>query len=273
MNGMRKAAVAKSAQRKNRLGMNVTETHLAYSMQSPERARTVRPFAIPLPPKGVVPTGVPLMASDSQLVGASQWAGGYNGYAFTEGLEFLGYPYLSELAQRPEYRRMVEVIATEMTRKWIEFEVSGNADKTEKIAKIKDEMDRLQVQAAFKKLAELDGFFGRSHLYIDIDDSFEKPEELMTPIGNGRDKTSESKASKGSLKYLKAIEPAWTYPTDYNSNDPLRQDWYKPSMWFVMGKRIDASRLLTFIGREVPDLLKPAYSFGGLALTDWKSVV
>src|SRR6202040_614929 len=59
----------------------------------------------------------------------------------------------------------------------------------------------------------------------------------------------------------------WTYPNAYNATDPLRDDWYKPSMWFAMGKQIHASRLLTFIGREVPDLLKPAYSFGGLSLS------
>jgi hypothetical protein len=33
-----------------------------------------------------------------------------------------------------------------------------------------------------------------------------------------------------------------------------------------MGKRVHASRLLTFVGRPVPDILKPAYGFGGLSL-------
>jgi hypothetical protein len=33
----------------------------------------------------------------------------------------------------------------------------------------------------------------------------------------------------------------------------------------MMGKQIDGSRMLTFIGHPVPDLLKPAYSFGGLS--------
>jgi phage-related protein (TIGR01555 family) len=35
----------------------------------------------------------------------------------------------------------------------------------------------------------------------------------------------------------------------------------------VLGKEVHASRLLTFISRPVPDLLKPAYAFGGLSLT------
>lgn len=237
------------------------------SMARPEQTRSVRPFAIPKPPKGVVPDGAPTLAMDDQIVGAGAWAGGYYGYAFTEGLEFLGYPYLSELAQRPEYRRIVEVIATEMTRKWIRLTTKGDdEDKTEKISKITDEIDRLQVQAAFKKLAEEDGFFGRSHLYIDTG-STDDPAELATDIGDGRNATSQRKVGKGSLKAVRPVEAVWTYPTDYNSVDPLRGDWYKPSAWFVMGKQVHSSRLLTFIGREVPDLLKPAYSFGGLSLT------
>jgi phage-related protein (TIGR01555 family) len=38
-------------------------------------------------------------------------------------------------------------------------------------------------------------------------------------------------------------------------------------MWYVMGKQVHRSRLLKFVGREVPDMLKPAYSFGGLSLS------
>ena len=266
MNETRKAARAARRKREQRTPLKVDDVAFAMSMARPERTRSVRPFAIPGAAKGVLPEGAPDMAADSQIVGASAWAGGYYGYAFTEGLEFLGYPYLSELAQRPEYRRMVEVIATEMTRKWIELKASGNDDKTEKIKAIADEMERLQVQAAFKKMAEQDGFFGRAHLYIDTGDT-DDPIELKTDIGDGRNAVSKNKVGEGELKAVRPVEAVWTYPTDYNSADPLRGDWYKPSSWFVMGKQVHSSRLLTFIGREVPDLLKPAYSFGGLALT------
>src|SRR6202011_2503289 len=77
----------------------------------------------------------------------------------------------------------------------------------------------------------------------------------------------KAKVGVGSLKRLRVIEPVWTYPSNYNATDPLKPDWYKPSSWFVQGKEVHSTRLLTFIGREVPDLLKPAYSFGGLALS------
>ena len=48
-------------------------------------------------------------------------------------------------------------------------------------------------------------------------------------------------------------------------------DWYKPSSWFVQGTEVHSTRLMTFIGREVPDLLKPAYSFGGCPCLRWSS--
>lgn len=221
---------------------------------------------------------LPELAMDNNIAAASTWAGSYwgpNGYAFTEGLEFLGYPYLAELAQRPEYRRIVETIAQEMTRKWIRITSADDGDdddendeaRADKIAKINQEMDRLNVREVFKTIAEQDGFFGRAHLYIDTGDS-DDPAELKLPIGDGKDKTSKAKVSKSKpVMALRAVEAVWTYPTNYNSNDPLKGDWYNPDMWFVMGKQVHVSRLLPFIGRPVPDLLKPAYSFGGLAMT------
>ncbi len=221
---------------------------------------------------------LPELAMDSNIAAASTWAGSYwgpNGYAFTEGLEFLGYPYLAELAQRPEYRRIVETIAQEMTRKWIRITSADDGDddnkndeaRADKIAKIVQEMDRLNVREVFKAIAEQDGFFGRAHLYIDTGDS-DDPVELKLSIGDGKDKTSKAKVSeKKPVMALRAVEAVWTYPTNYNSNDPLKADWYNPDMWFVMGKQVHVSRLLPFIGRPVPDLLKPAYSFGGLAMT------
>ena len=206
------------------------------------------------------------MAQDEAIGASLAWAGGIGAGAFSEGLAFLGYAYLAELAQRPEYRRISERIATEMTRKWIKLQSSGTEDKTEKLKTLEAALKRLGVQELFRKIAEQDGFFGRSHLYVDLGTTDDR-EELKTPIGDGRNDISRAKVVKGSLKRFKTVEAVWCYPSNYNSNDPLKPDWYKPSMWFAQGKELHASRLLTFIGREVPDVLKPAYSFGGLSLS------
>ncbi len=233
-------------------------------------SRSISPFAIREAPPGVVPDNGRLLAQDSQITAVSGWAGqgaGYYGYAFGEGLAFLGYPYLAELAQRPEYRRIVEVIATEMTRKWIRLTSKDKSADSDKIKEIEAEMERLNVRAAFRKVAEQDGFFGRGHLFINLGDDEQNATELASSIGNGSDKASQRKVGKGSLKAITPVEATWTYPSDYNSINPLRPDWYRPDVWFVMGTRVHHTRLLTFIGREVPDMLKPAYFFGGLSLT------
>jgi len=221
-------------------------------------------FKPAVPPPGVVPAGAK-MAMDDGVDGPYQWAS--RNALFDEGIGFLGYPYLAELSQRPEYRRISETIAKEMTRKWIKLQATGDSDVTEKIAFIEAEMKRLKVQDVFREALELDGFFGRSHIYLDTGDS-ENPEELKTPIGSGTGDLSGAKITPVKrLKRLAVIEPVWTYPNAYNASDPLREDYFAPQNWFVQGRLLHSSRLLTIVSRKVPDLLKPAYSFGGLSLS------
>ena len=198
---------------------------------------------------------------------AIAWAGNVYSGAFSEGVTFLGYPYLAELTQRPEYRVISEVIATEMTRKWIGLRAKGDDNKDDKISELMDFLKYVDAQGSFYRLAEQDGFFGRSHLYFDTGDG-DNPDELKMPIGNGWDDVSKAKVSpEKPIKRLSTVEAVWCYPTNYNSNDPLSPEWYNPQIWFSMAKQIHATRLLRFVGREVPDLLKPAYSFGGLSLS------
>lgn len=232
----------------------------------------VDPFKLPVFPASVLKS-IPQaqqMAADEALTQVSSWAGAawaqMASQAAFEGVTFLGYPYLSELAQRPEYRVIVETIATEMTRKWIKLEAKGDKDKTRKIQQLNEELDRLKVRDAFCRVCEIDGFFGRAHLYLDMGTTNDDA-ELKTPIGDGHNHISREKISRGAFKRLAVIEPVWTYPASYNSSDPLKPDWYNPQMWFVMAREIHVSRCLLFVGREVPDMLKPAYSFGGLALS------
>lgn len=222
------------------------------------------------PPKAVV--GDRKIAMDDNVVQTLNWASASSIFATaaSEGMEFLGYPLLSVLAQRAEFRRLSEVIATEMTRKWIKLQAStgeDGADKTDRVDELKKRMSVLNVQALFRYMAEQDGFFGRSHLYIELEDGKDNPKELLTSIGGGNTKMSATKCQKGSLRSLKSVEAVWCYPMQYNSNNPLHDHWYRPETWQVMGQTVHHTRLLTFVGREVPDLLKAAYYFGGLSLT------
>src|SRR5271156_1599762 len=265
------------------------------SLLSPKGKRTLEnnPYQIAVHPPNATPPKPQQMAFDSGLMAnnnfaSASWMAGIG----NEGLLFLGYSYLAELAQRPEYRVISETIADDATRKWIDFDVVGEEDKikqqkdpvgeakrqndpderkkrlaqtgkTDKVKALKDDQNRLGVRDLFYGISRDDGFFGRSHLYMNFgEDVSAGAPELKTPIGDGRNGATKSKIGKGKFKQLKVIEAVWTYPQAYNANNPLADGWYAPAQWYVMGTEIHGTRLLTFIGHPVPDLLKPPYSFG-----------
>jgi hypothetical protein len=63
------------------------------------------------------------------------------------------------------------------------------------------------------------------------------------------------------------IEAIWTTPSVYNALDPAAADFYNPSAWFMLGKQIHASRIMTVVTRPLPDILKPAFNFAGMSLS------
>lgn len=190
-------------------------------------------------------------------------------FVFNNG--FLGYPYLAELAQLPEYRKMNATLADEMTREWIEFIYTGPEDgakaAAEKIKALTDACKRFNLRETFNKAFTLDSQFGRCQLYVNVkkglsealavDDDLELASVLAM---------SPKKVAKGGLIGFTVVEPMWSYPGLYNSTNPLKADYYVPTMWYVNGKAVDASRLITLVANPVPDMLKAVYSFGGVSL-------
>ena len=215
------------------------------------------PFAPAKPAPGVLPSGG-LAMDYNPLSDGGAMAYSVASYLH-EGLGFLGYPYLAELSQRPEYRHAVETIAREMTRKWIKISAKGGKERADDVAKLNALMDQFNVRDLFRKLMEKDGFFGRAQLYIDTGDTGTALSSALL--------MNKAKFGDGKKLRFKVLEPFWSYPGQYNSNNPLAPDFYVPQVWYVNGATVHASRLLTFVGREMPDILKPAYAFGGLSLT------
>lgn len=217
-------------------------------------------WKIPPCPPGVGPQGKqPSLAMDESIS-----TGLYSSYAaasmYQEGLGFFGYPYLAQLTQRSEYRRASSVMAEEMTRKWGKVVSTGeDKGKEEVIKQIEAEFSRLKVQEKIREAIEQDLTFGRGQLFVDFGDT--RGEELSKPLVAKKEKVVRP------IKQLTLVDPMWTYPNTYNSTNPLEDDFYKPSLWYVMATPVHASRLLQFVSFPVPDLLKPAYLFGGISLT------
>jgi phage-related protein (TIGR01555 family) len=221
-----------------------------------------RPFQAPALPPGIVPKNPPrgadgYMALDSGMAQANYgWLNNQPGYC---GLGFPGYPYLAELAQRSEYRSPTETIAQEMTREWVNLTGGTEAELKE----LQQAMLDFGLRECFHDAQVYDGFYGRGQVYIDIKGQNGPRSRKLPLVVDDEGATIK----KGSLLGFKAIEPIWTTPYSYNSIDPTQPDFYKPAWWYILGQQTHSSRLLTFISRPVPDILKPAYNFSGMSLS------
>jgi phage-related protein (TIGR01555 family) len=238
-------------------------TRVEYAM--PEDLPGVRPAKMPA--EGDGNNGTVVLAMDAggkeQLAtddafGATPAAWGFGqSAAIGPGLAFLGFPYLAELQQITEYRTPCESLATEMTRKWGKLKNMGKGDLKVKIKEITQCMEEMKVRERFRWGAYIEEAFGRSHLYVSVQGQ-DDDRNRQLPL---------TEISKGSLLGFRTVEPYWVTPYAWNATHPEREDFYKPSSWFVLGRKTHATRMLTFIFREVPDLLKPAYSFSGVSMT------
>ena len=171
---------------------------------------------------------------------------------------FIGYPILTIMAQSGDYRNVPETNALEMTREWGKVKVKGDGRDvdSDKVQLITEEIERLDVRNLMRKHIENEGIFGMSHLLVKIKDQDDKT-DLPLIYDN---------VKKGSLEGFILIEPIHSTPAAFNASNPLAFDFYKVNNWFVQGVNVHQDRLLTLVMRPVPDLLKPAYNFGGTSL-------
>lgn len=193
---------------------------------------------------------------------------------------FPGYPALAAMSQSSDYRSVAETTATEMTREWGRFKIDDPDDgadgdmtdaeasamaeekekrdalRRQKIRKIGEEFDRLNIRSLVRRAIEVELSMGRAQIYIKLDHA----DDSLPFV------TDERGVRPGALKGFRLIEPMWSTPSVYNAADPTAADFYVPSEWFVLGRRVHADRLLTLVMRPVPDMLKPAYNFGGISM-------
>lgn len=185
----------------------------------------------------------------------------------TEVAAFIGYPALATLAQVTEYHNQASSLADEMVRNWIR--VKSTEDGNEKAEEIEKLLIKYDIKRLIRTASMKDSQFGVAHIYIDHGADFSIP-LIIDP----------RTIKKGDKVSFRVIDPTWVYPAFYNASNPLAENFYKPSSWFVMGNKVDETRFLDVVVNPVPDILKPSYNFGGLSLTqkmmpyvnDWHDV-
>jgi phage-related protein (TIGR01555 family) len=193
---------------------------------------------------------------------------------------FPGYPALAAMGQSSDYRAVAETTATEMTREWGRFKIDDpdvdqgleltdvelealkdqknkqSAVRQSKINQINGAFDSYGIRELVRRAIEVELSMGRAQIYIKLDHANDSLPFVMDERG----------VKKGALKGFRLIEPMWSTPSAYNAYDPTEADFYVPNKWFVLGKEVHADRLMTLVMRPVPDILKPAYNFGGISM-------
>lgn len=174
---------------------------------------------------------------------------------------FMGYGALANLSQNGLIRAGVEMRGDEMTRKWGELSRKGNNEEEtdeqqEKLDAITEEMDKYKVRELFRSASCLCGYMGGCLLFIDTGE-----EVLANPLI-----LDSMTFAPGTFKGFRLIEPYLVTPGGYNSTNPMADDYFKPSLWYVQGIPVHASRLIYFAENKLTSLLKPAYNFFGLPL-------
>jgi phage-related protein (TIGR01555 family) len=219
-----------------------------------QRDPYARKLTLPRLPDGLAP-GSGMAMDDASGPGPFPYQS-YLGNSFS--LYFPGYPYLAMLAQRSEYQQPTQTHAKDMTREWIEFTTRGKADKAKKIEEIESRFEELGIQALFRRALLHDGYYGVGHIFIDLKghDNTKLPVEL-----------DPKSIAKGQLRGFRNIEPMWVTPVMWNSAKVELPTFYVPDTYWALDKEMHKSRLLQVISREVPDILKPAYNFGGFSLS------
>ena len=182
---------------------------------------------------------------------------------------FMGYAFLSYLAQDAMISRGIRVLADEMTREWGEI-TSKDQESEEVITELYADMDRLNTQDAFRKAAHMTGFFGGCLVFLDVREDPNVPledEELAKPLfKEGMNGFNESKLKGRYLVGLRPIEPINISPGVYNSTDPTAPDFFEPEHFYILGHKIHRSRFLYFADNIPPQVLKPVYLFFGVPL-------
>lgn len=182
--------------------------------------------------------------------------------SFVEATGWPGFPTLSLLAQLPEYRTMHETLADEVVRTWGKI-VSSSKDGAagDKITELTQKLERLNVRSLIRTAVIHDQAYGGAHIFphLKVGGSPVPADAplLLTPAF----------VKRGCLESLACVEPMWITPNAYNANDPTKPNFYKPASWYMLSTIVSSSRLFTMISRPVGDMLKAAYSFRGVSIS------
>lgn len=175
---------------------------------------------------------------------------------------FIGYGALQQIAQNGMIRNCIKTVADDCTREWIKI-VGGTDTPVERIEQLQEAQERkYHLQTLFNDAICKVGFMGGAFIFIRTQPKNDPDPDLTKPLRLNA-QSAEISPEDNAPQFL-VVDPVNVSPCAYNSYDPLQPDYMTPTSWFVLGRRVHASRLLALYSNEPPTLLKPAYNFLGI---------
>lgn len=173
---------------------------------------------------------------------------------------FVGYQMCAILAQQWLIQKACVVPARDAIRKGFKITSHDGADlPPEVLKKIERANKRMRLKRSLVEFVKMGRVFGiRVALFVVHSDD---PEYYVKPF-------NADGITQGSYRGISQIDPYWVTPelTTADAMDPASIDFYEPTFWIVNGKRVHKSHLVIMRGPEVPDILKPAYLYGGVSV-------
>lgn len=165
-----------------------------------------------------------------------------------------------------------DVVCTSWEHKHSEEHETSEIDFLKRVKKAADKMN---IDDLAVKLCTKTAIFGVAMAIPVMRVTDENGEEVLDESGNPVkfDYTQEydpDKITKNSYRGFSVVEPQWlTYEFDTESSmDPTSLHFYDPTYIVKAdGTKIHRSWVIRLVYKEVPDILKPTYYFGGLSLT------
>lgn len=178
---------------------------------------------------------------------------------------FIGHQACAFMAQHWLIDKCCTVPARDAVRNWVEI---ISPDGTKLTADQIKEIERLDKKFRIKKhchdLVRFGRVFGVRIVLFKIDFNGDREKEIEfyeNPFNTDA-------VSPGSYKGITQIDPYWCTPV-LDSQDGVQPDslhFYEPTWWMINGRKVHRSHLVIFINSEVPDILKPAYMYGGVSV-------
>lgn len=179
-------------------------------------------------------------------------------FAWYCGQGFIGYQAAALISQNWLVKKACEMPAKDASRNGYETSVNdGTEVDPEVLDYIRQQDKKFEILRNCVEFIDLGRTFGvRVAMFVVDSPDAEYYAKPFNPDG----------VRPGSYKGISQIDPYWISP-EMNAeaaSNPAAPDFYEPTWWRINGKRVHRTHLVIFRNGNLPDILKPAYLYGGL---------